>query len=424
MGNLSRRQLLIIGGIAGAALVLLLIIFVGLKPSKSGAAKLIIWGTFENPELFSDLIKPFTQQTKAEITYVPKDPKTYEQELINALAAGAGPDIFFFENTWLLKHYNKIQPAPKSLFTVSAVEQSYPQVVVRDFTSADNVYAIPLFLDSLALFYNQDLLDQAAIPFPPKTLEELVEMAPKLTKFNERRDILYSGFALGSAANVSHATDILSLLMLQAGSNIISNDFTITLHQTNAGAQALNFYTQFAKSKNQVYSWDEKMGNSIEEFARGKAAIAIGYASDIPIIRSISPYFNFKIALMPQPETSQLRKDYASYYGLAVNKQSRYKQAAWELISFLSQNETAESFARKVNLPPAKRILLDRFKNQPIMDIFSRQAYTALSWPQADPIIIDQIFKSAISQSLAETQPLDMIISSVANQLDKLYKQL
>lgn len=423
MGKLSQRQIFIILGLIGAGLVFLLILLLGLKPSKSNAPKLVIWGTFDNPELFSDLIGPYVERTQAKITYVPKNPETYEQELINALAAGSGPDIFFFKNTWLLKHYNKVQPAPKSLFTVSAIEQNYPQVVVRDFTAGDNVFAIPLFLDTLALFYNQSLLDQATIPFPPKTLEELVEMAPKLTKFNERRDILYAGVALGTVENISHATDILSLLILQAGSNIVGNDYIITLNRTNAGIQALNFYTQFAKPKNRVYSWDEKMGNSIEEFARGKVALVFGYASDIPIIRSISPYLNFKISPMPQPASAQLRKDYASYYGLAVNKQSRYKQAAWEFISYLSQNEVAEAFARKVNLPPAKRVLLDRLRNQPIMDVFSRQAFTALSWPQADPVLINRIFETAIKQSLAETQPLDTIISEVANQLDKLYKR-
>jgi multiple sugar transport system substrate-binding protein len=412
---------MIIGGVIAGIIVLFLIISFSLKPSESKAANLVIWGTIESPELFTDLAKSYIQETKVKIAYIIKDEKTYEQELVNALAAGSGPDIFFFKNTWLLKHYNKVQPAPKSLFTAQAIDQSYPQAVLRDFTSGDNVYAIPLYLDTLALFYNQSLLDQAAIPFPPKTLEELVEMTPRLTKFNERRDILYSGMALGTATNISHAADILPLLMVQAGSDIVNEDLNITFHRTNAGAQALSFYTQFTKPKNKVYSWDEKMGNSIEELARGKVAMAIGYASDIRIIRSVSPYFNFKIVPMPQPQDIRLRKDYANYWGLAVNKQSKYKQAAWELISFLSQNEPAENFARRTNLPPAKRILLDKFKNQPIMDVFSRQAYTAISWPQADPSLIEQIFKTGISEALSEKQPLDMIISSMANQMEKIY---
>ena len=419
----SQRQLLIIGGTVLGLIVLVFVLAIGLRPDKSKSQELIIWGLFDDPELFQSLAEAHLQETGNSIVYIQKNPVTYEQELLNALAGGSGPDIFFFKNSWLLRHYDKVKTAPQNLFTAQAIEQNYPQIVSKDFVSGDNVYAVPMFIDTLALFYNQNLLDQAAVPFAPKTWEELVEMTPKLTRVNERRDILYSAAALGAADNVSHATDILSLLMIQAGSEIVDDQFNVTFQRTKAGVESLDFYTQFAKPKSKTYAWNDNFDNSIEEFARGKVAMVLGYASDIQKIRAVSPYFNFKIALMPQPQAASLRKDYASYWGLAVNKQSKKSEAAWNLISYLSQNEQAGAFQRKTQLPPAKRLLLDQVRNQPLMDIFSRQAYTAVSWPQPDANLIDRIFKRGINDAVSEKEPLDSIVADMANEIDEIFKK-
>jgi len=212
-------------------------------------------------------------------------------------------------------------------------------------------------------------------------------------------------------------------LMIQAGSEIVDDQFNVTFQRTKAGIESLGFYTQFAKPKSKTYSWNDNFDDSIEEFAQGKVAMVLGYASDIQKIRAISPYFNFKIALMPQPGKSTLRKDYASYWGLAVNKQSKKSEAAWNLISYLSQNEQAEAFQRKTQLPPAKRLLLDQVRNQPLMDIFSKQAYTAASWPQPDSNLIDRIFKRGISDAVSEKESLDSIIADMANEIDEIFKK-
>ena len=118
----SQRQLLIIGGIVLSAVVLVFVLTIGLRPDRSKSQELIIWGLIDDPELFQSLAKAHLQETGNSIVYVQKDPATYEQELLNALAGGTGPDIFFFKNSWLLRHYDKVKTAPQILFTASAIE--------------------------------------------------------------------------------------------------------------------------------------------------------------------------------------------------------------------------------------------------------------------------------------------------------------
>ena len=422
--NLTKKQILIIGIIVVVLIGGYFLIRSGLRVT-SDTKELTIWGPVDNQNVILEMSKKYTQETGNKVIYQMIDPNNYEQTLINSLAAGTGPDIFYFKNNWLYKHYRIIVPAPTSLFTQTAISDIYAQAVVQNFTSNGYVYAMPLYLDSLAMFYNQELLDQAAIPFPPKTWEELVNITPLVTKKDLSGNILISGVALGTANNVNHSADILSLLFMQSGAPLVTtepqtNNLKIEF-ESSGNSDALSFYTQFAKPESKVYSWNERLGNSLDEFAKGKVAIVFGYAQDIKYLRSIAPYFNFKIAPMPQPQNATLRKDYASYWGLAVSKQSPNQAEAWNLINYLMQNDSLQIYSLRTNLPPAKRTLLQALSANPIFDVFNRQSYTALNWYNPDPEKTEIILNQAINDVLKNKMASYEAIRSIENQISRLF---
>lgn len=421
--SLTKQQVFIIAGIVSLLVIGGLILSLSLKPNTKQSITLTVWGVEDDKSIWENLLKEYTQQTNNKVRYVEKNPKTYERELLDALASGTGPDVFYFKNSWLLKHYKKIAPAPTSLFTARSIEDSYPQVVLRDFVSGNAVYAIPLFIDSLALFYNPSLLDQAAIPFPPKTWEELVLMTPKLTKIDPNGNIQYSAVALGTGKNVQHASDILSLLMIQSGAKML-DEKNLRADFDKQAQTALSFYTQFSKIDSKTYSWNYSMANSLDEFGRGKVAFIFGYARDIPYIRSIAPYLKFKVALMPQPQKASLSKNYADYWGLAVSKQTRYPKEAWQLISSVTDTNQARFYAQRTNLSPAKKVLINQFRNDPIMEIFTKQAFTATSWTQPDPEAVTQIFTETIDNLVSNRITFTGATEYMTNQLNRIFEQL
>ena len=422
--NLTKKQILII-----AAVIIILVggyflLRSGLRTT-GNVKELTIWGPVDDQNVILEMSKKYTQETGNKVIYKMIDPNNYEQTLISSLAAGTGPDIFYFKNDWLYKHYKIIVPAPTSLFTQAAISDVYAQAVVQNFTSNGYVYAMPLYLDSLAMFYNQELLDQAAISFPPKTWEELVNIIPLITKKDLSGNILISGVALGTANNVAHSADILSLLFIQSGAPLATiepqkNNLKIEF-ESSGKSDALSFYTQFAKPESEVYTWNEYFGNSLDEFAKGKVAIVFGYAKDIKYLRSIAPYFNFKIAPMPQPKNATLIKNYASYWGLAVSKQSPNKTEAWNLINYLMQNDSLQTYSLRTNLPPAKRTLLQALSANPIFDVFNRQSYTALNWYNPDPEKTEIILNQAINDVLKNKMASYEAIRSIENQISKLF---
>ena len=189
-----------------------------------------------------------------------------------------------------------------------------------------------------------------------------------------------------------------------------------------SGKQAIAFMTQFAQIGSNAYTWNQNMDPSLEAFAKGEAAIAFGYASDIPYIRSIAPYLSYKIAPMPQPQSATLRTDFASYWGLAVSRQSSNADIAWQLISAVTQTDPSTTYMNTTNLPPAKRVLLQSTQGNPIFDTFNREAYTATSWPNPDPGLVGQIFRDGIDNVAANRLTVSDALDAMAKQVDKVFQ--
>jgi multiple sugar transport system substrate-binding protein len=338
--------------------------------------------------------------------------------------------VLLIHNTWLLKHFDKLSPAPQSIFTIRSVDEAYPSLVRQDFTSGNEVFAVPLSIDTLSLFYNRDLLDQAGIPFPPKTWEELVQIVPRLTKVNQAGLIEKSAVALGGIRNVAHAADILSLLMIQSGSSMVETQRWETTFQLTTleggrspGEEALRFYLQFAKAPGKTYTWGNDEANSLDAFAEGKTAMVFAYAGDLASILAKSPHLNYRLASMLQPATQGERADYASYWGLAVSRTSRRSQEAWQLIAYLTDLSQARTYMRRLNQPPARRELIREVLEERLLGIFARQALTARSWYQPDPIAVENIFRDMIESATVGRATPQQAVRQAADEIDLLFEK-
>ncbi len=110
----------------------------------------------------------------------------------------------------------------------------------------ERVFGLPLGVDTLAVFYNRDLLNAAGIATPPATWTQFQEAVVKLTRVSAGDVIAQSGAALGTSRNVERAFDILSLLMLQNGTEMtdvrgFANFAMESADRTIPGAKAVEF---------------------------------------------------------------------------------------------------------------------------------------------------------------------------------------
>jgi len=329
-------------------------------------------------------------------------------------------------NAWLPKHKDKLAPAPTTIITPASLADAYPQVVVDDFVSQGRVWAIPLSVDTLALFYNRDLLDQAGIAFPPKTWEELLSDVPFLTKTDEFGEIQQSAIAMGTYRNINRASDILSVLMLQTGNPIVDRSrlkavFGERSGGTSPGEEALLSYLQFADPSNaKSYTWSDREHYSVDAFSEGTLAMMLSYAYQMQLVRAKGPFVKFSVAALPQPAEATSRVDYANYWGYAVAKRSRYQLEAWQFVTYLTSARQARSYMIKTGKPPARRDLIQATLDQPDIGVFSRQALTAKSWFQPDPESIEQIFQGMIESTRRGEVTAEEAVRKAVSQIDLL----
>jgi ABC-type glycerol-3-phosphate transport system substrate-binding protein len=289
------------------------------------------WRVADGPDTMTDVMTNFNKQyTHIRINYQQFRSEEYEQALLQAWAEDRGPDIFSVPNTWVGKYKTFMLPMPPKLIVsrrilTGTIKKDYKVITetkvgptVRDLknnfvgTIADDVYldsqtwALPMSFDTLALYYNRDLLNQAKIVEPPVTWDEFIADVKALTLIDPQGKIVQAGAALGTASNVNYAADILSVLMLQNGTTMASGSGA-SFNQPSAddknyfpGEAALRFYTDFAAPSKEIYTWNKDMPDSFSAFIQGKTAFYFGYAGDILKIKSSAPSLNFDVTKIPQ----------------------------------------------------------------------------------------------------------------------------
>ena len=437
--NLTRNQIIIIG-IGVLIVIFFVLLFIGvipglktgggnLGPSAGNQLQLNIWGVVDGGD-FNDINLVVDEYSKinkgVSVSYRQFDDMAdYEKTLVNALATGQAPDIFMFHNTWLPKHYDKVAPFPETVFTLSQLQQLFPKVVEQDFVSGGKVCALPLYIDTLALIYNKDVFDAKTITTPPVTWSDFQSLVPRLRQLNVLNQVSKAAAAIGGSEKSVHAaSDMISLLMMQFG-----NQMTLQQGKIMFGPEALtafNFYLQFANPSGAYYTWNNDLTYSLNSFSQGQTAIIFDYASQLPLIKEKNPYLDIGISPMPQTaDTTKVQPvNFANYWGLAVSGQSQKQTYAWNFTLFVTANPDASNiFLQSAKKPPALRALIEKYKNDPTMGVFAKQALTARSWSQPDNNAVKQIFSNMIESVLEGRLASESALQKTQNEISALLKK-
>lgn len=392
-------------------------------------AKLVVWGTMDEVVVYNTLIASFQGENPGiEISYSKKAEDSYEQDLLRAFATGEGPDIFSVHHTWLYRYSDLVFAAPKEIFPASEFREQFVDAAQRDFLFEENLFGVPLYTDTLALYYNIDLFNSAGIVFPPRDWDEFTNYSRVLTKRKQSGDIVVSGAALGGGKNVVSSSDILAALMVQNGAVLSDANGRVNFRAGSGGAnpieKALEFYTSFAKQANPNYSWSGTSADDSETmFAQGRVAMMLGYASAKASIMKKSPRLRFAVAPFPQIKNTTVKKNYANYRGYAVYKNSPNTDLAWRFLYFLTSQNISAYYASASQRPGSQRSVIAAQQEDPQMKIFAEQALSAVSWIQRDNAVIRQVFTDMIDTQIAGDQSLQQTIANAETKINSLMKK-
>lgn len=404
----KKLVVILVGGIT--ILVFLTIILILRNVGGGGGPRVAVefWGVFDDRTDFDKVIRDFqSQNPNIAVVYRQFSFEDYEREVVNALAAGTGPDIWMIHHTWLPKHIDKLMPLPASikgldqpLMTFRDFQNQFVEVAVQDLTLNNQIYALPLYVDTLALYYNRDLFNSAGITSPPKDWDEFNDAVERLTKTDASGNIIKSGAAIGTSGNINRSTDILMSLMLQSGVRMTDIDntsatFSRTVNNTPVGEVALRYYTDFANPNVRTYTWNNSQHYSIDAFVEGRTAMMFNYSHQTEILSQRAVRLNYAVAPMPQINAADI-KNYANYWAVAVSKNSLASNEAWRFVSYLTSWEGASNYLAQTMRPSARRDIVELQKNDLRLSGFAIQGLTAKSWYQVDNFATESIFAEMI----------------------------
>lgn len=389
---------------------------------------LTYWGLWENDGIIKPIIAEFeAQNPKIKVQYSKQSHKQYRERLQAAIDRGEGPDVFRYHNTWVPMLKNQLAPIPESIMSVSQFKDAYYPVATNDLVGGQILYGIPLMIEGLGLYYNEDLFAAAGVTAAPTTWEELLAVVPKLAK-PEGTGFAVSAIALGTTGNIENFSDILATMFMQNGANL-------TMPKGKEAEETLSFYHKFANPTDPVYTWNETMDNSMYAFANGKVAMIFApswRAFDIiEMAKQVNPTLKFKIAPIPQLPGNTVT--WASYWVEGISQKSKYQKQAAEFLKFLTSRETMtklyaeESKVRLFGEPYARTDIASLLGSDPYTGPFITQAKDARSFPLAsrthDNGLNDRMMKyvenavNAINAGSSPQQELDTVASGFSQVL-------
>lgn len=390
----------------GAFAIAGILIFAFLVGSNSGSSigPVTVWGTFDEAAVVT-VVRQLSENDDRlrQVAYVEKDVATFEQELTNALASGAGPDLYILRSDFAVMDTSKLSIIPSEQFSREQFESLFVEAA-EVFIAPEGILAVPLVVDPYIMYWNRDLFANAGLAKPPVYWDEMQGISRAVTKRSDAGSITKAAIAMGEYSNVEHAKGIMGMLIMQAGGPVTMRDGAGTLQpalQARAGQvgqpaqNALSFYASFANPAQDIYSWNRSQSSSRDAFAAGDLALYIGLASEDPLIRRQNPNLNFSLAPMPQVRESERSITSGYAYGFAVPRTAANPGGALTAAYLLASPEASSALAVAFGVSSARRDVLAQ-QTQGNDDLFNRMTIITRIWEDPNSYETDRIFRDMI----------------------------
>jgi len=291
----------------------------------------------------------------------------YMQKLQTELASNTAPDIFYLDSMPApqLMSSGVLEPLDDYIKKYNVDVNDFEPALLSAFQWEGKTYGLPKDFNTLALFYNKDMFKAAGINEPPKTWEELRNVAKKLTKDGVKGLVLSSDLARFDA-------------FINQNGGSVYKDGKVTLNLPE-NAQALDFYVSLI-TKDKVADTPQNMGEGWngDAFAAKKAAMAIEGGWMIPFLKEKAPDLNYGIAELPAGKQKSTMAFTVAY---VMNKNSKHKDEAFKLIEFLTGKEGQQFVVDSGLALPSRKSMQEGFKEKyPERAAFVDGASYAVPW--------------------------------------------
>lgn len=246
----------------------------------------------------------------------------------------------------------------KKYFTDDETKQFFPRIIENN-TVAGQLVGIPFFTDAGLLYYRTDLLEKYGYKEPPKTWEELAEMAQRI-QAGERSAGKpdFWGFVWQGSAYEGLTCDALEWIYSFNGGTIIDPNGKVTVNNPNALA-ALKMAKGWVGtiSPKGVTTYKEEESRNV--WQSGNAAFMRNWPYCYAIGENKESAIAGKFAVTILPKGPNGGKNSATLGGwqLMVSKYSKNQAVAADLVRYLTSSELQKRDAIELTRMPTRPAL-------------------------------------------------------------------
>lgn len=430
MNNMSKFKLGVMI-VFGVFIVIGIAVFATKKDgSSTSSGSVIIWGTISQ-KWFDAMYKGsgLDKNKTTLISYVEKDESDFDQEFIEALAEGRGPDIVILRDDSVYKHRNKLFVIPYKNYT----ERSFKDKFIEGsevFLSPEGVVAVPFIVDPMVMYWNRNIFTNNQVSQPPQYWDQIFSLIEKVTKKDSSGNVLQSAIALGEWRNITNAKEVVSMLLLQAGTPIVKrsansinsalgNDISSIITPTES---TLNFYTQFSNPTSNFYTWNRSLNSSLNMFLSGNLAMYLGFASEIFSIEQKNSNLNFDVTSVPQTRNTNKKTVFGHIYSFAITKQSKNVAGSYTVINALTEVAPLTALEKETSLPPIRRDMLANKPSDAFRSVFYTSALISSTWIDPEPLASSNIFRDMVESVTSGKSRVLEAVSRADQELNALLK--
>lgn len=341
-----------------------------LPAGRAAAAELVVWHAYraEEKAAFEKVVAQFNATTKGpKVTTLAVPYDAFADKISAAVPRGKGPDVFIFAQDRLggwIEAGNTVEPV--DFFLDDATKGRFIPSTLEAMTYRGSVYGLPLNYKVITLVYNKKL-----VKTPPKTTGELVTLAKKLTDAKAGR----FGLAYSYADFYFHAA-----LMNGFGGRVFDPGAKPVLDNPE-NAKALEHLLKWL-DKDKILPKEPSSALITALFNEGKAGMVF---SGPWFLGEIARNVDWALARLPTLDEAggKPMRPWITVEGVYVAAPSQQKEAAFELVKYLTGVEAGKVMAVEGRQSPAAKGVYDdpRIANDPVLKAFKDQVEVAIPMP-------------------------------------------
>ena len=322
----------------------------------------------------------------------------YMDVIKTRLIGDAAPDVFYLDafDAPLLMKYGVLEPLNDYLDAIDLTD--FKPSLLEAFIDEGKIYGLPKDFSTLALFYNKQLFQQAQLTDPPKTWQDLQNYSQKLTLARNGKKEHYG---LGITPELAR-----QVFLIKAFGGTLVNQKEEATFATARGLKGLQKLVDLYQTRTAALPSDVGASSGSEMFGQGKAAMVIEGPWAIPYLQETFPDIEFATAQVPTLGGKRGTMAYTVAY--VMNRQAKHKQAAWELIAYLTGQEGMKAWATAGLVLPSRQSVLAAlgYEQNPLYAPFIQGTAYATIWQAGEnlPAIANQFNNQFLSALLG--QPL------------------